>query len=111
MGAILIRDVDELAIDKIDKAAKKAKVSRQVYLKSLLERIAYFDVFIEERDRFEKVVTASQTQMEQYLLQQSELYKHVLQIESMLYLLFDSDEEEIQQQLLEVGGRELKQNE
>ncbi len=111
MGDILVRDVDELAIDKIEKAAKKAKVSRQVYLKSLLERIAYYDVFIEERDRFEKVVRASQKQMEQYLLQQNELYERVSRIESMLYLLFDSDEEEIQQQLIEVVGRELKQNE
>lgn len=111
MSDILIRDVDELAIDKIDKAAKKAKVSRQVYLKSLLERVAYYDVFNEERDRFEKVVMASQKQMEQYLLQQSELYEIVSRIESMLYLLFDSDEEEIQQQLIGVVGRELKQNE
>ncbi|MFY2307157.1 hypothetical protein ACOSZE_06820 [Lysinibacillus fusiformis] len=111
MGDILVRDVDELAIDKIEKAAKKANVSRQVYLKSLLERIAYYDVFIEERDRFEKVVMASQKQMEQYLLQQNELYERVSRIESMLYLLFDSDEEEIQQQLIEVVGRELKQNE
>ncbi|UDK94872.1 hypothetical protein EYB33_00530 (plasmid) [Lysinibacillus sphaericus] len=77
----------------------------------MLERIAYYDVFIEERDRFEKVVMASQKQMEQYLLQQSELYERVSRIESMLYLLLDSDEEEIQQHLIEVVGRELKQNE
>lgn len=86
-------------------------MSRQVYLKSLLERIAHFDVFIDERDRFEKVVMASQKQMEQYLLQQSEIYERISRIESMLYLLFDSDEEEIQQQLIGVVGRELKQNE
>lgn len=109
MSDILIRDVDELAIDKIDKAAKKAKVSRQVYLKSLLERVAYYDVFIEERDRFEKVVMASQKQMEQYLLQQSELYEIVSRIESMLYLLLDSDAEEINQQLTECRkGSEVK---
>jgi len=108
MGDILVRDVDDLAINKIEKAAKKAKVSRQVYLKLLLERVAYYDEFIGERDRFEKVVMASQKQMEQYLLQQSELYQSVSRIESMLYLLLDSDAEEINQQLTELIGKGVK---
>lgn len=106
MGDILVRDVDDLAISKIEEAAKKEKVSRQVYLKSLLERVAHYDVFIEERDRFEKVVMASQKQMEQYLRQQSELYESVSRIESILYLLLDSDAEEINQQLTK--GSEVK---
>jgi len=108
MGDILVRDVDDLAISKIEEAAKKEKVSRQVYLKSLLERVAYYDAFIEARDRFEKVVMASQKQMEQYLLQQSELYESVSRIESMLYLLLDSDAEEINQQLTELIGKGVK---
>jgi len=108
MGDILVRDVDDLAISKIEEAAKKEKVSRQVYLKSLLERVAHYDVFIEERDRFEKVVMSSQKQMEQYLLQQSELYESVSRIESMLYLLLDSDAEEIYQQLTELVGKEVR---
>ncbi|MBG9754962.1 hypothetical protein V4V34_22195 [Lysinibacillus sphaericus] len=108
MGDILVRDVDDLAISKIEEAAKKEKVSRQVYLKSLLERVAHYDVFIEERDRFEKVVMASQKQMEQYLRQQSELYESVSRIESILYLLLDSDAEEINQQLTELIGKVVK---
>lgn len=108
MGDILVRDVDDLAISKIEEAAKKEKVSRQIYLKSLLERVAYYDVFIEERDRFEKVVMASQKQMEQYLRQQSELYESVSRIESILYLLLDSDAEDINQQLTELIGKVVK---
>lgn len=108
MGDILVRDVDDLAISKIEEAAKKEKVSRQVYLKSLLERVAHYDVFIEERDRFEKVVMASQKQMEQYLRQQSELYESVSRIESILYLLLDSDAEDINQQLTELIGKVVK---
>ncbi|UZM97451.1 hypothetical protein OL548_20035 [Lysinibacillus sp. MHQ-1] len=46
--------------------------------------------------------------MEQYLLQQSELYESVSRIESMLYLLLDSDAEEINQQLTELIGKGVK---
>ncbi len=54
MGDILIRDVDDLAIAKIDSAAKKAKESRQVHLKSMIERLAHYDVFLEEKNNLKK---------------------------------------------------------
>lgn len=108
MGNILIRDVDDLAIAKIDIAAKKAKESRQVHLKSMIERLAHYDVFLEEKKQFEKILITSQQQTEGYLQQQQLLFEKLQKIEMLFQLFFDVDIDEAEHFLTEFskGGVE-----
>ncbi|MEG0475981.1 MAG: hypothetical protein RR548_09815 [Carnobacterium sp.] len=105
---ILIRDVDALTIAKLNRAAKKEKLSRDKYLKRQIERLTNYDVFVEERMRFEKVAQDMQHTMTHYLEMQQELYEKVIRIESVLYLLLDVDEAEIRRQLALLAGKEAK---
>lgn len=45
---ILLRDIDPIAVKKIDEIAKEKKISRQEFLKSQVETLA---VFQEQKDR------------------------------------------------------------
>lgn len=96
MGDILIRDVDDLAISKIDMDAKKVNESRQVYLKSMIERLAHYDVFLEEKKQFEKILITSQQQTEIYLQQQQMLFEKLQKIEMLFQLFFDVDSDEVE---------------
>lgn len=46
---IKVRNVDVVAVKKIDELAKKKKLSRNEYLKLHIEKLAHMDVFLEER--------------------------------------------------------------
>ena len=51
---LLIRDIDPHAVKKIDEWAKKKKVSRQVYLKELIEKATMLEMISNAEDSFEK---------------------------------------------------------
>lgn len=51
---LLIRDIDPHAVKKIDEWAKKKKVSRQVYLKELIEKATMLEMISSAEDSFEK---------------------------------------------------------
>lgn len=51
---ILIRDVDPHAVKKIDEWAKKKNVSRQIYLKELLEKATLLEMVSQADNSFEK---------------------------------------------------------
>lgn len=51
---LLIRDIDPHAVKKIDEWAKKKKVSRQVYLKELIEKATMLEMISNVEDSFEK---------------------------------------------------------
>ncbi|MBT2583125.1 hypothetical protein [Planococcus sp. ISL-109] len=51
---LLIRDIDPHAVKKIDEWAKKKNVSRQVYLKELIEKATMLEMISNAEDSFEK---------------------------------------------------------
>lgn len=54
---IKIRNVDPVAVKKIDEMAKRKKISRQEYLKTLVEKIAYDKEVSEKEARLEMVIS------------------------------------------------------
>lgn len=103
--------MDEIAINKLDQAAKKAKLSRQVFLCNLIERLAYQEAFTDERSQIEKILHESQQQTKQYLQQQQDLFQKITRIETMLEMLFDVDAGELNEQLMKIIGKELADDE
>ena len=51
---VKIRDVDPYAVKKIDQWAKEKDLSRQIYLKNLLESLTTIDIHSNIIDRYEK---------------------------------------------------------
>lgn len=51
---VKIRDVDPYAVKKIDQWAKEKGLSRQIYLKNLLESLTTIDIHSNVIDRYEK---------------------------------------------------------
>lgn len=51
---VLIRDVDPHAVKKIDEWAKKKNVSRQIYLKELIEKATLLEMVSTADNSFEK---------------------------------------------------------
>lgn len=51
---VKIRDVDPYAVKKIDQWAKEKGLSRQIYLKNLLESLTTIDIHSNIIDRYEK---------------------------------------------------------
>lgn len=51
---VKIRDVDPYAVKKIDEWAKEKGLSRQMYLKDLLESLTTIDIHSNVIDRYEK---------------------------------------------------------
>ncbi|KYG92002.1 hypothetical protein A0U40_03425 [[Bacillus] sp. KCTC 13219] len=89
---ILIRYVDEMAIRNIDQQAKKMKMSRQVYLKKLLEQSAHREMFLQEQQRFAQVLLETENQITQYTHQQHALYEKIARIESILQGLLTEED-------------------
>ena len=61
---IFIRDVDPHAVKKIDEWAKKKNVSRQVYLKELIEKATMLEMISNADDSFEKQLQVNTLFME-----------------------------------------------
>lgn len=51
---VLIRDVDPHAVKKIDEWAKKKDMSRQIYLKELIEKATLLEMVSQADNSFEK---------------------------------------------------------
>ena len=51
---LLIRDIDPHAVKKIDEWATKKKVSRQAYLKELIEKATMLEMISNAENSFEK---------------------------------------------------------
>ena len=61
---LFIRDVDPHAVKKIDEWAKKKKVSRQVYLKELIEKATMLEMISDADNSFEKQLQVNTLFME-----------------------------------------------
>ncbi|MCP1191418.1 hypothetical protein NKR17_20545 [Priestia flexa] len=61
---IKIRNVDPIAVKKIDELAKKHKLSRQEFLKGQLETLAFFREQVEREHELESLIEKNMIMME-----------------------------------------------
>ncbi|MED4217857.1 hypothetical protein P4671_17930 [Priestia megaterium] len=61
---IKIRNVDPIAVKKIDELAKKYKLSRQEFLKGQLETLAFFREQVEREHELESLIEKNMIMME-----------------------------------------------
>jgi hypothetical protein len=62
---IKIRNVDPIAVKKIDEMAKRKNISRQEFLKSAVEKVAYEKEVSEKDARLEMIISKNIEVMEQ----------------------------------------------
>lgn len=62
---IKIRNVDPIAVKKIDEMAKSKKISRQEYLKAIVEKIAHEIKQSEKEARLEMIISKNIIAMEE----------------------------------------------
>ena len=62
---LLLRNIDPVAVKKFDEMAKKKSISRQEYLKSVLEKVAYEKEQNEKEARLEMIISKNIIVMEQ----------------------------------------------
>ena len=62
---LLLRNIDPIAVKSFDEIAKKKSISRQEYLKSVLEKIAYEKEQNEKEARLEMIISKNIITMEQ----------------------------------------------
>lgn len=89
-----IRDIDVIAVRKIDQAAKEQKLSRNEYVKRHLEQLAHYDVFVEEKKRFEQMWEQNQQVIQACLKNIQLAVEQVKRLEAMVLLFVEIDEEE-----------------
>ncbi|KON68899.1 hypothetical protein AKG34_08945 [Peribacillus butanolivorans] len=53
---ILLRNIDPVAMKKIDEMAKRKSISRQEFLKSIVEKVAYEPEINENEFRLESII-------------------------------------------------------
>ncbi|MCY8231999.1 hypothetical protein [Priestia endophytica] len=61
---IFLRNIDPIAVKKIDETAKKKSISRQEFLKSAVEKIAYEKEITEREIRLEMIIAKNIQAME-----------------------------------------------
>ncbi|MBE2978981.1 hypothetical protein [Priestia megaterium] len=61
---IKIRNVDPIAVKKIDEMAKEKKISRQEFLKGQLETLAFFREQVEREHELESLIEKNMIMME-----------------------------------------------
>lgn len=62
---LLLRNIDPIAVKKFDEMTKKKSISRQEYLKSVLEKVAYEKKQNEKEARLEMIISKNIIVMEQ----------------------------------------------
>lgn len=92
---LLVRNVDVVAVKKIDKLAKEQNMSRQELLKSLIEKFSMFDVFKEEQNRFDYTMQMITDVLNQTMKMMQSQQEEILKMKAMFMLVMDIDEKEI----------------
>jgi uncharacterized protein (DUF2267 family) len=62
---ILLRNIDPIAIRKIDEMAKKKSISRQEFLKAVVEKVSYEKEQSEKEARLEMIISKNIIAMEE----------------------------------------------
>lgn len=81
---LLIRNVDVMSVAKIEALAKQMNVSRQTFLKSLIERYANYDVFQNDYQEVEQLLMSANKKIDSYLKQQEVILQKIHTLEVLL---------------------------
>lgn len=92
---LLLRNIDAVAVKKIDELAKAKKMSRNEYLKIQIEKLAALDVFNEERNRFEEITHMVIKTLSQIMMMITELQDEIKKLQAMQMMVLDIDEKEM----------------
>lgn len=92
---IKVRNVDVIAVKKIDELAKEKKMSRNEYLKNQLEKLAWIDVLKDERNRFEDALGIFTEMISRMMRMIQKQQDEIEKIKTMFMMVMDIDEEEI----------------
>ncbi|MFS0646114.1 hypothetical protein [Siminovitchia sp. 179-K 8D1 HS] len=92
---VFLRNIDVVAVKKIDEMAKKKKLSRNEYLKLHIEKLAHMDVFLEERNRFEEALKMVGSVLERNIHMMKENNEEIQQMKSIFMMMMDVNEEEV----------------
>lgn len=92
---LLLRNIDAVAVKKIDELAKAKKMSRNEYLKIQIEKLAALDVFNEERNRFEEITHMVIKTLSQIMMMITELQDEIKKLQAMQMMVLDVDEKEM----------------
>lgn len=93
---IKIRDIDPMAIKKIDEEANKKGFSRNHLLKLHIERLAQYDVFLEERNRFEETMQNVMRILQMMTVSMQKNESELSKLRTMISLILEVDENEIE---------------
>lgn len=92
---LLLRNIDAVAVKKIDEQAKAKKMSRNEYLKIQIEKLAMLDVFEEDRNRFEEIIQTVVKALGHTMMMIEEQQKEIKKMQAMFMMVLDIDEEEM----------------
>ncbi|MFE4242559.1 hypothetical protein [Peribacillus butanolivorans] len=79
---IILRNIDPVAMKKIDEMAKRKSISRQEFLKSIVEKIAYEKEQNEKEMRMEMIISKN-------ILVMEEMTKTIIRLENLLVDLME----------------------
>ncbi|MDM5304316.1 hypothetical protein [Peribacillus frigoritolerans] len=79
---IILRNIDPVAMKKIDEMAKRKSISRQEFLKSIVEKIAYEKEQNEKEMRMEMIISKN-------ILVMEEMTKTIIRLENFLVDLME----------------------
>lgn len=92
---IKIRNIDVVAVKKIDELAKAKKMSRNEFLKIQIEKFAMFDVYKEERNRFEDSLQMVAEVLAKTMKMIQEQQEEIQKMKTIFMMVMDIDEEEM----------------
>lgn len=92
---LLLRNIDAVAVKKIDEQAKAKKMSRNEYLKIQIEKLAMLEVFEEDRNRFEEIIQTVVKALGHTMMMIEEQQKEIKKMQAMFMMVLDIDEEEM----------------
>ncbi|MEK4031290.1 hypothetical protein MKZ02_22565 [Pseudobacillus sp. FSL P4-0506] len=101
---IKIRKIDVAAVKKIDQMAKKKNLSRNEFLKIHLEKLAYIDPFIQERNQIEESIHHFIAVLGRVTDMVKENNEEVKKLKTLFLMMMDTEESEVDQFMNIFGG-------
>lgn len=93
---IKIRNVDVVAVKRIDELAKEKKLSRNEFLKTQIERFALLDVHKRERNHFEDVLQMTSELLVKTMKMIGKQQEEIQKMKAIFLMMMDIDEEEME---------------
>lgn len=92
---IKVRKVDPMAIKKIDEMAREKNISREAYLRLFIEKLAQYDAFLEERNRFEETMKNVMSVLSVMATSLQKNEQEIKNLKIMFTMMLNEDDEEI----------------